>query len=153
MLAVITGRDDRIPISLDGSGAAWARAWEGGVKGLRVAWSPDLGITRLDPEVARTCRQAALRFESLGCAVEPAHPDLRGIEQIIPPLRAHPSTAVFARALENKLSGVANEFFKKFLVLAEHTSVADLGRAESRRNETWLGIERCKRQRCRYAFA
>ncbi len=40
-----------------------------------VAFSPDLGLVRVDPEVAAICRKAALRFEAIGARVEEAAPD------------------------------------------------------------------------------
>jgi len=46
------------------------------IKGLRVAWSPDLGYARVDPEVASITAEAARRFEELGCEVVEAHPAL-----------------------------------------------------------------------------
>lgn len=41
-----------------------------GVRGKRIAYSPDLGHARVDPEVAALVRKAALRFQELGAAVE-----------------------------------------------------------------------------------
>ncbi len=41
-----------------------------GVRGKRIAYSPDLGHARVDPEVAALVRQAALRFQKLGATVE-----------------------------------------------------------------------------------
>jgi aspartyl-tRNA(Asn)/glutamyl-tRNA(Gln) amidotransferase subunit A len=43
-----------------------------GVAGLRVAFSPDLGHARVDPEVAELVAKAAAAFGGLGCAVEQA---------------------------------------------------------------------------------
>ncbi|HUG15123.1 MAG TPA: amidase [Thermomicrobiales bacterium] len=45
-------------------------ACEGGVAGLRVAWSPDLGFAAIDPEVRELTERAALRMSELGCHVE-----------------------------------------------------------------------------------
>ena len=45
------------------------------VDGLRVAYSPDLGHARVDPEVAAVVRDAVTVFESCGCRVEEAKPD------------------------------------------------------------------------------
>ncbi|MEM9044759.1 MAG: amidase family protein [Pseudomonadota bacterium] len=54
----------------------------------RVAYSPDLGITRVDPEVAEITRQAALRLDAMGCIVEEAHPDFSGAHEAFQTLRA-----------------------------------------------------------------
>ena len=43
---------------------------ETGVKGLRIAWSLDLGFATVDPEVAKITYEAAKVFEELGAAVE-----------------------------------------------------------------------------------
>ena len=42
----------------------------------RVGFSPNLGITPVDPEVQSICEQAAQRFTGMGTAVEQACPDL-----------------------------------------------------------------------------
>ena len=51
-------------------------ACDGGVAGLRVAWSPDLGFATLDPEVREIATRAARLFSDLGCHVEEATPPL-----------------------------------------------------------------------------
>jgi aspartyl-tRNA(Asn)/glutamyl-tRNA(Gln) amidotransferase subunit A len=44
------------------------------LRGLRVAWSPDLGYAAVDPEVQRIAAAAARTFSDLGCVVEEAAP-------------------------------------------------------------------------------
>lgn len=41
-----------------------------GIKGKRVAYSPDLGFARVDPDVAELVKRAAHRFSELGAHVE-----------------------------------------------------------------------------------
>jgi len=43
---------------------------DGGIAGLKVAYSPDLGHARVDPEVAEPVAKAVAAFEELGCHVE-----------------------------------------------------------------------------------
>jgi aspartyl-tRNA(Asn)/glutamyl-tRNA(Gln) amidotransferase subunit A len=50
-----------------------ARPFEA-LRGLRVAWSVDLGYAAVDPEVRRLTTAAAERFSGFGCNVEAAHP-------------------------------------------------------------------------------
>lgn len=45
------------------------------VSGLRIAFSPDLGHARVDPDVARAVEQAVSVFEMAGCHVEETTPD------------------------------------------------------------------------------
>ena len=54
----------------------------------RVAFSRDLGITPVDPEVAAICEAAARRFEAMGSEVEEAHPDFTGAHEAFQTLRA-----------------------------------------------------------------
>jgi Asp-tRNA(Asn)/Glu-tRNA(Gln) amidotransferase A subunit family amidase len=74
LMAVMSGPDDRDPQSLPDTGEDFAGAAEGGIAGLRVAWSPDLGYACVDPEVREITTAAARTFTQLGCAVEEAHP-------------------------------------------------------------------------------
>jgi len=84
MLGVMAGRDDRDHTSLDGVPEDYAGRLGEGVKGLRVAWSPDLGGLRVDPDVAAVARGAARAFEELGCAVEEvANPGFADSHEII----------------------------------------------------------------------
>ncbi len=53
----------------------------------RVAFSPDLGVTPVHPEIAAICAAAARRFEAMGAIVEEAHPDLSGAHQAFQTLR------------------------------------------------------------------
>jgi len=54
----------------------------------RVAFSPDLGIGPVDPEVAAICEAGARRFASLGATVDAACPDLSDAVPIFQTLRA-----------------------------------------------------------------
>ncbi len=59
-----------------------------GQRPRRVAYSSDLGITPVDPEVAAITRKAASRFAEAGAIVEEAHPDLREAHECFHVLRA-----------------------------------------------------------------
>lgn len=75
VLSVIAGPDPRDRHSLPASDFDWLRAVEGGIRGLRVAYSPDWGYAAVDPEVRRVVGAAVKVFESdLGCTVEEASP-------------------------------------------------------------------------------
>jgi len=57
-----------------------------GVRGLRIAYSANLGYAKVDPEVASLVEQAAMRFVDLGALVEPVDPGFANAE---PVFRAH----------------------------------------------------------------
>jgi aspartyl-tRNA(Asn)/glutamyl-tRNA(Gln) amidotransferase subunit A len=70
MLDVLARPDHRDPYALPPAARDWLQGIEDGVKGLRIAYSPDLGYARVDPEIAACCAAAAGRFAELGAAVE-----------------------------------------------------------------------------------
>lgn len=75
VLSVIAGPDQRDRLSLPSYGVDWAATTQGQVRGLRVAYSADLGYAVVDPEVrALTARAAEVFARDLGCVVEEAHP-------------------------------------------------------------------------------
>jgi amidase len=86
MFAAITGLDPRDPLSLPSTGEAWETITDeadfGSLRGLRVAWTPDLGgAAPIDPEIAAVCADAARAFESFGCQLEEASPEIGDIER------------------------------------------------------------------------
>ena len=78
MLSVMAGPDQADPMSLpriDRDLVAAAR--DGGdLRGLRIAWSEDLGYVRIDDGVRRAFRSALERVASLGAELVEAHPGL-----------------------------------------------------------------------------
>ena len=56
---------------------------------LKVAFSPDLGITPVDPEIASICEQAAMKFKAMGAQVDFVSPDFTGVHSSYQTLRAH----------------------------------------------------------------
>ena len=73
-----------------------------GSKPKRIAYSPDLGITPVDPEVAAITRKAAQRFAEAGAIVEEAHPDLREAHECFHVLRAFDFALTKAALLRTK---------------------------------------------------
>ncbi|MGW2517879.1 amidase [Streptomyces sp. NPDC001617] len=81
-LSVLAGPDPRSPLALETPGSAFAGGLDSDVRGLRVAWSPDLGGTvPVEAEVRDVVRGAAEVFAGLGCEVEEACPDLAGADE------------------------------------------------------------------------
>ena len=70
MLDAMVGEDARDAVSLPAPGASFLSAARSGWKPLKVAYSPDLGITPVDPEVAEITRAAANRLAEAGVIVE-----------------------------------------------------------------------------------
>ena len=74
MLTTIAGPDSRDPLSIDRPPEDYLTASEGDLKGLRVAWSSDLGYVSVDPEIKALASSAARLFAEFGCTVEEHDP-------------------------------------------------------------------------------
>ena len=73
-LSVLAGYDHHSPISIEMSGAPFARPLERSFKGVRVAMFRDMGLP-WDPEVKAAVQAQRKVLESLGCTVVDAEPD------------------------------------------------------------------------------
>jgi amidase len=88
LLDAMSGEHAADPLSLPAVPGAFRAAVRGAPRPKRVAYSPDLGITPVDPEVAAITRRAAERLAQAGVAVEEAHPDFSGVHECFQTLRA-----------------------------------------------------------------
>jgi amidase len=88
MLDAMSGEYAADPLSIPALPSSFLSAARSGAKPKRVAYSPDLGITPVDPEVAAVTRKAAERLTEAGVIVEEAHPDLREAHECFHVLRA-----------------------------------------------------------------
>ncbi len=70
MLGVLSRPDHRDPYALPFEERDWGQGLDGGVKGWHIAYSPNLGYARVDPEIAGAVAAAARQFEALGAVVE-----------------------------------------------------------------------------------
>ncbi|MDP7564375.1 MAG: amidase family protein [Arenicellales bacterium] len=100
LLDVMAGYDARDPMSLDDPAISFE---ENALKRQvppRIAFSADLGVTPVDPEVAQICEGAAMRFSELGAIVEHGHPDFSGLQEVFQVHRAMSFAASFGPLLE-----------------------------------------------------
>jgi len=70
MLTVLSQPDHRDPYALPPEDADWSDGIEDGVRGWRIAYSPDLGYAKVDAEIAAAVASAARQFETLGAIVD-----------------------------------------------------------------------------------
>lgn len=73
LMDVICESDPR-DATLPANSVDFVSALVGGVKGWRVAYSPDLSYVRVDPEIAAAVAEAAQAFADLGAQVDEVHP-------------------------------------------------------------------------------
>ncbi|KUM24060.1 amidase [Mesorhizobium loti] len=70
MLEVMAGPHFLDHSSLEAGPANYLARLRGGVGGKRIAYSPDLGVARVDPEVAELVKASVAQFAELGAIVE-----------------------------------------------------------------------------------
>ncbi len=88
MMSVIAGPDLRSPITLEDSGEFFARPLERDFRGVRVAWSRDLGGLPVDPRTTAVLESQRGVFGDLGIDVVEAEPDLHGADEVFHVFRA-----------------------------------------------------------------
>jgi len=93
LLAVISGPDRRVPLALDAPPPALADPARiagllaGDMRGVRVAWSADLGLP-VEPAVRAVLAPARQVLADLGCHVVDVSPDLSGADEVFRTWRA-----------------------------------------------------------------
>jgi amidase len=102
LLDAMSGEHPADPLSLPLLPTSFLSAARSGNKPKRIAYSPDLSITPVDPEVAAITRKAASRFAEAGVIVEEAHPDLREAHECFHVLRAFDFAISKAALLRSK---------------------------------------------------
>jgi amidase len=131
-LDAMSGEHPADPLSLPRLPASFLSAARSGKRPKRVAYSPDLGITPVDPEVAAITRKAAARFTEAGVIVEEAHPDLREAHECFHVLRAFDYAISKAELLRNKRDQLKPEVIWN-IEEGLKLSVEQLERAEAQR--------------------
>lgn len=129
LLDAMVGHHPRDPLSMPKEQGDYVGAVKEKRLPRKIAFSPDFGVTPVDPEIARICEQAARRFESLGCTVELAHPDFSGVQDIFQTNRAISFYIGMKNLLDNKRDGLKPEVIWN-IEKARYITMDDLERVE-----------------------
>ena len=107
LLSAMAGPEPRSPISIDDDPKKFGRPLGRDFRKVRVAWWPtERGRLRgkenipVDKRVTAVLEKQRRVFESLGCIVEDAHPDLAGADEVFRVLRALGFVQRYAALLE-----------------------------------------------------
>jgi len=88
MLSAMAGPDRRSPVAIAEPGDRFRGDLGRDFKGVRIAWSRDLGGLPIDRRVTKVLEAQRPAFEALGCRVEEGAPDLADARQIFQVQRA-----------------------------------------------------------------
>lgn len=137
LLDAIAGPDERDLLSLPADSTSYLGACEGGICGLRVAWSPTLGYAHVDREVAEITEAAAKSFEnSLRCHVEAADPGFESPHHYFAILWTM-SYWLRLRAFIHEWATRMDPDLVTLVKRAEGFRQNDFGEALARRSELW----------------
>ena len=99
LLSVMAGADPHDPSCYPSDPSQFAKPLGRNVKGVRVAWCPDLGGLPLDKRVRAVLDAQRKTFVDLGCIVEDACPDLTDAADVFVTLRKWRSWISYAPLL------------------------------------------------------
>jgi amidase len=128
----MSGESPADPLSLPALPTSFLSSARSGQKPKRIAYSADLGITPVDPEVVALTRKAAVRFADAGVIVDEAHPDLSEAHECFHVLRAFDFAISKAELLRTKRDLLKPEVIWNIEKGLELT-VEQIARAETQR--------------------
>jgi amidase len=136
MLSAIAGPDPRAPISITQSNEIFAQPLRRDFKGVRIAWSRDLGGLPVDPNVTKAIEQQRPVFEALGCVIEDGQPDFTDADESFKVWRAWRFELAYAELLEKHRHQMKDTVIWN---IEEGTRLSgpQLGRAEVKRTELY----------------
>jgi len=136
MLSAIAGPDPRSPISVSEAGSLFARPLDRDFKGVRIAWSKDLGELPVDPRVTQALESQRHVFEDLGCIVEEGQPGFHNADEIFKTWRAWHFELSFTELVKNH-----RELLKDTIIWnieqGQKLTGPQLGRVEVQRTELY----------------
>jgi amidase len=136
MLSVIAGPDPRSPIAIAEPGSTFARPLDRSFKGVKIAWSQNLGDLPVDPRVTQALENQRHVFQDLGCIVEEGQPDFHDADEIFKVWRAWSFELQLGELLENH-----RELMKDTVIWnieeGQKLTGPRIGRAEIKRTELY----------------
>lgn len=143
MLDVISGPDDRCPISLPEEKKGFLGAVKNlSIKGFRVAWGGNLNLTPVDPEVLDIAQSAAKLFLKLGCRLEERAPDLQGVKETALIYRGLRYVSLYQDRVEDpEFKSLVNPLVTGNVEQGLKFSIRDLARAERQRSDLWQRVK------------
>lgn len=129
LLDTLAGPDRRDRTSLLPERGSYLHSCDGDIRGLRVAWSPDMGYGKVDPRVREICRGAVTAFEEMGCAVEEAHPGIPCPDRIFQTILVSRMVTWLEREMPENFSGRLDPMLAVFLPLMKDLTARDIVQA------------------------
>jgi amidase len=141
LLSVMAGPDPRSPIAIAEPGERFARPLARDFRGVRLAWSRDLGGLPVDPRVTAALEGQRHVFGDLGAIVEEAEPDFAGADESFRAWRAWRFALAYADLLRDHRDQLKDTVIWNIEEGLRLTG-PELGRAERLRTELYHRLRR-----------
>jgi amidase len=148
LLSVMAGTDARDPACYPSDSSRFSKALDRDLKGVRIAWCPDLGELPLNMRVRSVLEAQRKTFEALGCVVEDACPDFSGADEAFLTIRRWRSWIVLGPLLKEHRNEMKPEAVEEIESGAKLTS-SDIAKAMIRQGEL---MDRMRRFQEKYSF-
>jgi len=134
ILTAIAGPDPRSPIAIAESASLFAQPLSRNFKGVRIAWSRDLGGLPVDSAVTGVIEGKRDVFQTLGCIIKDTEPDFTAADEIFKTWRAWRFELGYGYLLKDHRDKLKDTVIWN---IEEGTKLAgpDLGLAETKRTE------------------
>jgi amidase len=132
LLSAMAGPDRRAPMSIAQSGSMFAQPLKRDFRGVRIAWSRDLGGLPVDVRVLEALSGARGVLEALGATVDDATPDFCDADEVFRVLRAYHFQLSYGDLLKSERQRMKDTVIWNIEEGAK-LSAADVGRAELKR--------------------
>jgi amidase len=132
LLSVLAGPDPRSPIAVQEPGERFRAPLGRDFRGVRIAWSRDLGGLPIDRRVTSTLAAQRTTFETLGCVVDDGEPDFSGAREIFQTWRAVAFAAKYGPLLAQHRHQMKDTVIWN-IEQAGKLSARDVGEAETKR--------------------
>ena len=136
ILSAIAGPDPRSPIAIAEPGSLFSRLLDRDFKGVRVAWSRDLGSFPVDPRVTAAIDGGRHVFESLGCVIDDKAPDFTDADEVFRVWRAWRFELAYADLLKTHRNEIKDTVIWNTEAGMKLTG-PEIGRAERKRTELY----------------
>jgi amidase len=140
MMSVIAGPDRRSPITLEDPGRIFAQPLERDFRGIRVAWSRDLGGLPVDPRTTAVLEARRGVFADLGIDLVEAEPDLSGADEVFHIFRAWDFELSYGDLLDNHRDQLKDTVIWN-VEQGRALTGPDIGRAARLRSEIYRRVQ------------
>jgi len=141
MLSTISGPDARSPIAIAEPASLFSLPLERDFKGIRIAWSRDLGGLPVDPRVTAVIEAQRHVFESVGCLVDDAEPDFTDADEVFKVWRAWRFELAFGELLQTHRDQLKDTVVWN-IEEGVKLSGPQLGKAERKRTELYHRVRK-----------